>query len=199
MTAELGKLSARYESGKRGSTAIGYDSRGGASYGRFQIAVMTGTMNTFLTFCSRRFPDLFERLDLARGSMGDTRGAFARTWVELAEQGRIGEAEYAFIKATHYEPAYDRLGVKAQAAVNRYDTFKEILWSTAVQHGPGSAPKIFDFSWNADAATMIRGIYQRRSERLSRLTPSEQQAVRNRYKQEQADALAMLEKEKGGQ
>jgi hypothetical protein len=193
--AELGRLSARYESGKRGSAAVGWDSRGGASYGRFQIATAVGTMDRFLIFCEANFPDLFSRLDPVRSSMGDRAGAFARTWVDLSEQSRIAEAEYEFIKATHYEAGYSRLGTLAKSAVDRVAVLREILWSTCVQHGPGAAPKIFDFSWSADTAAMIRGIYQRRGERLSRLTRSEQAAVRDRYQHEQADALAMLANE----
>jgi hypothetical protein len=39
---------------------------------------------------------------------------------------------------------------------------------------------------------MVRSIYTRRGGRLSRLTAGEQAAVRNRYKSEQTEALAML-------
>jgi len=200
---ELGRLSAQYESARAGSFAIGCDSAGGASYGRFQIATKVGTMDAFLSFCSRRFPLVHERLNRVRSDMGDRHGVFARTWIELAEQRQIQQAEYEFIFPTHYTPSYDRLDKAPQEVVNRWASLREVLWSTAVQHGPGGAPRIFNFAAGvgldrddkASVSAYVVRIYDRRRGRLARLTEREQTAVSYRYDREQADALKMLEAE----
>ena len=49
-----GDLSARYESGADGSSAIGYDKKGGTSYGRFQLSSKKGSMEGFLRFLEGR-------------------------------------------------------------------------------------------------------------------------------------------------
>ena len=47
-TGDLGFISAQGESGSMGTSAIGYDEKGGTSYGKYQIASKTGTMDKFL-------------------------------------------------------------------------------------------------------------------------------------------------------
>jgi len=42
-----GELSAKFESGKDGIAAIGYDRQGGTSYGKYQIASRVGMMKLF--------------------------------------------------------------------------------------------------------------------------------------------------------
>ena len=44
----LGSLSEKYESGGRGSSTVGYDSTGGTSYGKYQIASKVGAMDDYL-------------------------------------------------------------------------------------------------------------------------------------------------------
>ena len=52
----LGALSAQFESGKQGVSAIGYDKNGGTSYGAYQIASRPGTMDQFISFLNGKEP-----------------------------------------------------------------------------------------------------------------------------------------------
>jgi hypothetical protein len=54
MGSGLGKLSAKFESSKEGPSAIGYDTKGGTSYGTYQIASKTGTMSEFVAFLDKK-------------------------------------------------------------------------------------------------------------------------------------------------
>lgn len=197
---QLGKLSAKYESGPKGSAAIGKDSQGGASYGKYQIATKTGTMDLFLTFCMDRFPEVTRVLLPVKKSMFDKNGEFARAWVKLAEQGIIQKPEHDFIQETHYDPAFNKLKIQIQTMVVAYRALQEVLWSASVQHG--SVVNIFTEAYVAPATVIpatpqsviwyIKNIYARRSNRLSKLTPKERASVLDRYRHECDEAVALV-------
>ena len=56
---KLGDLSAEFESGSRGTSAIGFDSGGGASYGKYQIAHRVGTLDRFMIFLRDNYLELY--------------------------------------------------------------------------------------------------------------------------------------------
>ena len=194
----LGSLSAKYESGKRGSKAIGWDSAGGASYGKYQIAYKVGSLKNYMKFIEDRYPAIFNELDPLYADAGNTKGAFARKWVELAGSGGLEDSEHKFIEASHYDPCYDRLNAKAKKMVDSSWAIKQVLWSTAVQHGVKGGSTVFN--WAADnagasAVSFIKAVYRKRARRLGHLSAGVQRAVRNRYADEERRALAMLEDE----
>jgi hypothetical protein len=78
MSQELGFLSERFEASSAGSLAIGYDSTGGTSYGKYQIASKTGTMKSFLSFLKANGYDVAYKKLIAAGNpdTGSTTGAF---------------------------------------------------------------------------------------------------------------------------
>ena len=199
---KLGELSARYESARKGVEAIGWDSGGGASYGTYQIATATGTMARFLSWLTTDYPDVKAALDGVRASMRDPRGSFSTAWLGLARgplRARLEEAEHGFIEATHYQAALGLLPATLQARVNGAEALQQVLWSCAVQHGSGGAARVFVGAATechlddpgTTLAAYLRAIYAARDRRLSRLTPAEQAAVRNRYREELKDALQM--------
>jgi hypothetical protein len=211
---KLGELSARYESARAGVEAIGWDSRGLASYGTYQIASGVGTMAAFLAWCAKDYPEIPAALDPHRGDMTSRQGPvtgpdgsglsnFAAAWLSLARgphRSRLQEAEHGFIQSTHYDVALGLLAVSVANRVRSVEALSQVLWSSAVQHGPAGAARVFGTSaqaCNLDApettpADFIRAIYAARALRLSRLTPAERQAVLNRYRDEQAAAIRML-------
>lgn len=129
----LGDIAAHFESASS-SSAIGYDSAGGTSYGRYQIAAKTGTMQKFLEHLKRTDPEAAAEL-LAAGPLdtGGKVGAAVNVWKRLAKEGRIQQAEHDFIKETHFNPA------AKYAESLGYDLndprIQEMIWSGAVQHG----------------------------------------------------------------
>ena len=200
----LGSLAAQFESGSAGSAAIGYDRVGGTSYGKYQIASRVGSMNNFLKFLDKEAPDLADRLRSAGpANTGGRRGKMPDTWRAIAAEQptRFEALQEKFIHASHYAPALDAL--TKSAGINPEElspAMQEVLWSTAVQHGPAGAARIFNRAVSRTGKLedsqaerkIIDSVYAIRAEQFGSSTEQVRAAVRNRLKQEKAMALAML-------
>lgn len=202
----LGVLAARYESGSEGIAAIGYDRVGGTSYGKYQIASRPGSMKGFLSFLENEAPDLAERLKAAGpANTGSRSGKMPEIWKEIAaaEPERFEQLQEQFIHESHYEPA-----LNAVRGVG-YDTnafspaMKEVLWSTAVQHGPAGAASIFaraaetvgighGKNQRQQESKLISEIYSLRAGKFGSSTPQIQAAARKRMESEKNLALSMI-------
>lgn len=193
---ELGKLSEKYES-RGDSAAIGWDHAGGASYGRYQIATKVGTMDLFMTYLAKEDPMLYAELNKYRDTMFDKHGPFAQQWKTLANKGLLKAHEHEFIKRTHYDRAIKDIALGPLTLVNKYNAVQQVLWSTAVQHGPRNASKIFNRAWidNISARQYIEAIYEMRGRYLGRLKQKIRAAVLQRFRHEVKDALEMLNNE----
>jgi hypothetical protein len=191
----LGGLSARYESGRRGSEAIGWDSTGGTSYGKYQIASKTGTMRNFLSYLKTNNPEAYERLSAAGSPDSGKSGAFAQEWKKLVAEGKMGDSEHQFIKKTHYDKGMS--GLSNQGLTNMIGNSKalqEVMWSTSVQHGPGGASKIFNKTYKPGMSEedFIRAVYAERGTKFGSSTAAVQQSVMRRFQDEQKRALQLV-------
>lgn len=200
----LGQLSARFESGSDGVAAVGYDRNGGTSYGKYQVSSRAGSLGDFLDFLDTEAPELSRRLRASGpGNTGSRHGAMPDTWRAIANEQpeRFEQLQEAFVRQSHYEPAVhaivERTGLTEATLSN---TMREVIWSTAVQHGPAGAARIFA---RADALSgaptdpayernLISHVYNIRVGQFGSSTSSVQAAVANRFKQEKAIALRML-------
>lgn len=202
--AGIGSLAARFESGDSGVDAIGYDRTGGTSYGLYQISSRAGTMRSFIDFLGDRAPDLAGRLAaVGPSNTGGRAGAMPAEWKRIAAEDpvRFARLQHDFITESHYLPAvqgiYDETGVDI---TKHSRALKEVLWSTAVQHGPRGAVRIFskvinhskDDGVNTRAKDVIDGVYSSRARQFGQSTPQVQGAVQGRFQEERAMALAML-------
>ena len=201
--AELGKLSEKYESGGRGpgTVSTGVGDPGGVSYGTYQLASKIGRADAFVT---QYYPDEF------KGLKGGT-PEFSAKWKALAAADPKGlhAKEHEYIRVTHYEPQCAKLLKDATLDVaKRSATLRDVVWSTAVHHGPRTdvvtaalkpllaKAKIDDV---ADEA-IIRAVYAERGRltadgklaRFARVSDSWIPGLTARFKGEQADALGML-------
>lgn len=200
----LGSLSARFESGSLGIEAIGYDPGGGTSYGRYQIASRPGTLDRFLNFLENRAPDWVRRLRAAGpANTGGRDGDMPRVWRAIAAEdpSRFEAYQKEFIQESHYRPAARSIAAQTGIDIeNRSESLKEVLWSTAVQHGSGRAANIFAdtlASLKADGRpvtdeAVIEGVYRRRAESAEWHTPRIRASLLNRFEDEKATALRML-------
>ncbi len=204
--AELGKLSEKYESGGRGpgTVSTGVGDPGGVSYGTYQLASKVGRADEFVT---QYYPDEF------KGLKGGT-AEFTAKWKALAAADPKGlhAQEHEYIRVTHYEPQCAKLLKDAKLDVaKRSATLRDVVWSTAVHHGPKTdvvtvalkplvaKAKLDDV---ADEA-IVKAIYAERGRatadgklvRFARVTDSWIPGLTARFKSEQADALEMLAKE----
>ena len=199
--AALGSLSARYESNGR-PDAIGVDKNGGWSYGAYQIATRTGTMDTFLEYLKAQVPAMHLALMAAGGPVAALQGSddFKDAWIGLARNPGFGQAQHDFIRVSHYQPFVRKLkadlGLDAEA---RSAALRDVLWSVAVQHGAANTIVHAALAGRQASAlgdkTLILAIYAERSKvdlYFPSSTPQVRLAVANRFAGEQAQALTML-------
>jgi hypothetical protein len=199
----IGMLSSLFESGTGGVGAIGYDPRGGTSYGLYQIASGTGSMDRFLTFLETRAPHWAKRLEGAGpADTGSREGRMPREWRRIASEdpARFASIQHEFIRETHYEPALESIyGATGLRLEERSRALREVAWSAAVQHGPAGATAIFE---EAVAALRSRGkpvtdpalieeIYTARAKRASLFSGGIQKALYGRFREEKKLALAL--------
>lgn len=206
----LGQLAAKFESGEEGIAAIGFDRKGGTSYGKYQIASRTGTMRAFIDYLHAKAPDIAKRLDAAGpANTGGRSGRMPTEWRRIAEQqpARFEELQSDFIRASHFEPAKQAIAASTGVAFESMPTaLQEVLFSTAVQHGPAGATRIVSQALQRTGTDklqhgksskkaeeqLITHIYNLRAGQFVSSTSGVQSAVRNRLKQEMREALQML-------
>lgn len=199
---KTGVLSATYESGSS-IDAIGYDGKGGTSYGKYQIASGVGTMGKFVDYLRAKAPDMAARLENAGpANTGGRHGAMVAEWKRIAaEQPKRFEAlQQDFIKNTHYDPALKSVTLSTGEDLSkRSQAVREVLWSTAVQHGPNGAAEIFSQAIDKLDTThqtkndkaLIEEVYTQRMNQFGGRGRT-RGAVASRLADEKESALAML-------
>jgi Type VI secretion system spike protein VgrG3-like, C-terminal len=202
----LGKLSEKYESGGRGpgTVSTGKGDRGGVSYGTYQLASKVGRADQFVR---KYYPEEFKGL---KGGSDE----FTARWKKLAADDPKGlrANEHRFIQETHYDPLAQRVGKKLGIALDgRSHALRDVIWSTAVQHGPNT--NVVDMAVKPllkkkpieqiGDEEIIRAIYAERGRKdesggLTHFRGNSdevQRAVARRFENELRDALEALSKE----
>jgi len=200
-----GVLSAQFESGRNGVSAVGYDRVGGTSYGKYQIASKPGTMDRFLSYLDKNAPDLSERLrEAGPTNTGSKEGAMPLEWRAIAAESpvRFEKLQHDFIAGETYQPARNMILQQTGLDFNNAPpALREVLWSTSVQHGPTGAAKIFNkvidrFVKGGEKvefnASLIEGVYDSRKGQFGSSTKRVQESVVNRLNTEKQLALNML-------
>ncbi|MFP4031694.1 MAG: hypothetical protein ACLFTV_09050 [Desulfococcaceae bacterium] len=194
----LGVLAARFESAADGPAAIGYDPEGGTSYGTFQIASRPGTMGEFLDFLDRRAPEWANRLRAAGpANTGGRDGAMPRVWRDIAAESpeRFEALQREFIRKNHFEPARRRILKRTGLDVgNSGRALREVVFSTAVQHGAAGAAGIVAQAANRSGMEenlLIREIYAVRHARFAEHQPEMASTMARRYAAEAAAAKGL--------
>jgi hypothetical protein len=203
---QLGSLSDKYESGNRGPATVstGVGDPGGVSYGTYQLASKIGRADEFV---KKHYPDEF------KGLKGGTE-EFTKRWKELAEKDADGlrKKEHQFIRETHYDPQAAKLAKDLKLDVTkRSAAFRDVVWSTAVQHGPNTdvivvaaksllseGKKLDDVSDEA----LVKAVYAERGRKtddgkLARFKGVSKEwipGLTKRFESEQKDALERLKK-----
>jgi hypothetical protein len=197
----LGRLSQKFESnGKSG--AIGFDTKGGFSYGTYQIATKTGTMDKFLRFLITGYASFADSLQRAGGVVAALAGtsSFKDAWTALAVDPSFTKAQHQFIEETHYRPFANKLLLELHLDVAlRTAVLRDVVWSVAVQHG--SSNSIFGNALvgknasNLPEREIIEAVYAERS-KVSKYFPSSSVQVKSalvaRFQEELAMALSRL-------
>ena len=207
----LGRLAAKFESGEEGIAAIGYDRKGGTSYGKYQIASRVGTMRGFIDYLGEKAPDLAKRLAAAGpANTGGRSGRMPSEWRKIAAEDpeRFENLQSDFIRTSHFEPAKQAIAAATGVTFDQMpQALQEVLFSTAVQHGPAGATRIVSQALQRTGPDKLRNgqslekkaeqqlithIYNLRAGQFVSSTSRVQAAVRQRLKQEMHEALQML-------
>jgi hypothetical protein len=201
---KIGALSARFESGENGPGVIGYDTNGGTSYGTYQISSRAGTMNNFVEYLSERAPDIATKLKASgTANTGGISGKMPEAWKRLSTEdpARFSKLQHDFIEKTHYLPALQEISERTGLDISKAPrALQEVLWSTAVQHGPKGAAKIFTKAiaqaqskdGGVKTAQLISSVYHMRAGQFWSSGPEVVEAARSRFKEEGKLALEML-------
>jgi hypothetical protein len=219
---QLGDLCKPYESGNRGPGTVSHGNTngdpGGVSYGTYQLSSVTGSARAFVGWLDGNHPDYA----LVFQGLQPGTAAFDDAWRGLAAIDGEGfdRAQHDYIHASHYEPARAAIEGRIPGLMfdDRSGTLRDVLWSTAVQHGPGGvrddgrttgAVDVFaDALAGRDVANMtdaeiISAVYGERGRHnaegnLARF-PSVDEAwkagLEARFVAEERDALASLDRE----
>ena len=202
---KAGRLSAQYESNCE-IDCIGYDRVGGTSYGQYQIASKTGTMGYFIKFLEEKAPDVAARLKAAGpADTGGRSGRMPAVWKQLAasDPRRFEALQHEFIRSSSYSPAAKSIVLTTGVDVTKRSyALREVLWSTAVQHGPGGAERIFtqaiEKAENAAGRqdfdkAVIEEVYRIRGQKFFRHNKRVREAVQSRFRDEKTTAIALLD------
>jgi hypothetical protein len=213
--APPGMLAARFESGDDGAASVGHTPRAGTSYGTFQIASGTPTYSNFMRYLKERAPDLHGRL-AGRGpaNTGSTDGSVPQEWRRIAgeQTKRFERLQYEFILATHYRPAVAEIFAQTGVDVSALSpASREVLWSAAVQHGPGGATDIFTAAIRAVLPriveerhmvvfekALIEEVYKERLRCYGHGPYLAKGAMLSRYDREKSQALGLLDRHYSG-
>jgi len=123
---QIGTLSEKYESGGNPG-AIGHDSTGGWSYGAYQM--IKAPLKTFLR-TNAVFGPLFTGLEIGSKIFNDK-------WRKVSKESgdEFKSAQRDFISKSHFEPQINKIAKAGYDINNISSTLKDVIWSTAVQHG----------------------------------------------------------------
>lgn len=111
---------------------------------------------------------------------------FQQKWKEIAQKDPQGfaDAQHKYIEKTHLSPIISRLSQKGIDVNSLSPIVKDVMWSTAVQHGPGT--KIIEqaMATAKDEQDFIKKVYQLRwngGAGFASSTPAVQKSVYNRF------------------
>ena len=198
----LGAVAEKYESGGRGSGTVGWDKAGGTSYGKKQISSRAGAMTDFLKYLEKTGKaDVAKKLRDAgvEKDTGSTSGKAVDVWKEVAASGALGNSENEWLGQGYQAALKGIQDQSLQSRINGSRALQEMLFSTAVQHGPGGAMKIMNsvFKPGMTDEQLVKAVYAERGadggkKHFSSSTSAVQAGVVKRFGNEQNDILALL-------
>lgn len=207
----LGILSEKYESnGDPGCVSSGEGDYGGKSYGAWQLSSKLGSLDNFVNWLSSEKNEFYTKLINARKlDNGSNCGSnFDAAWKEIAKNNynEFYNLQHTYTKITFYNDLVNRLEKSGDfnKILNDFSA-RNVLWSTAVQHGGYGAYRIIEPLKNiSNVEEFITAVYKERGRRNEKgnlvhfpnCSKAVQEAVANRYKRERADAIRIYRDEK---
>lgn len=206
--AYLGQLSEHYESrGDPACVSSGVGDAGGRSYGKYQFSSAMGVVGNFIDWlCSYPVPELANYGVVLKAAGAVNSPGFIAKWQEIGriDPGHFGELQRQYTQLQYYDKAAAYLlNWYGFDIAGRSLALRNVLWSNAVQHGAYYGAQVF-----RDAAIiakqilldmtdhdLIYHIYELKliDPSWSSGSPSQRTGLFNRWQNERADALSMLQ------
>lgn len=209
--SQLGYISAREESnGDPGAIGLNPNDKGGASFGVWQLASKTGSVDEFIKFIKDKDELIYLKLTEAKNKYnGNFEENFISTWKEIAynQYEHFYELQRLFIKKNYYD-SFIKIANKNNLNVDsllNYNSTSNMIWSTAVQHGASGAVNIIKkISLNSSMDSIIESIYTERLNIISKSYPpnssnpgivSLYNGIKNRLENEKMEILRIYKRE----
>jgi hypothetical protein len=166
-------------------------------------------MNEYMGWLEQTHPSLATQLNAAGGASAARSGtdAFKTAWRTLMNDPANAETQHEYAVTRYYVPG--ARSIKRRTGIDpntRSKTLQDVVWSSAVQHGPSGAARIFERaiantgSSNPTDDALIRAVYTERaanngSKYFGSSEPNVRASVVRRFQNELADALESLAQE----
>ena len=184
------------------------DKTGGCSYGTYQIETKKGTMKDYLRYLNHHdtYQPFYNSLQQVGGYDAALSGTddFKSAWKELSKNKDFLQSQNDFIIDKKLTPTLRRISdIKGLDLDNRSPVIRDVLYSTATQHGDGGAAHVLHnrFGTNADISSLsdeeiIKQIYDERSDVNRYFNNSSENIKKNlknkRFPNEKNRALELL-------
>ena len=149
------EITAQYEHGGKGYSAIVKDNYGGYSYGKEQLSTRrlnkkhaNSTFDAFLKYAGEKVPRIKKSLEQAGGWQGAFNGTkqFKDAWLKLANQKEFQEVYDDFILDTQVLPVYTRMDQATSVNLDKITNWgsqnsavQAAIRSAIIQHGRSGA------------------------------------------------------------
>lgn len=201
----LGVLSERYESnGDPGLVSSGNGDYGGKSYGAWQFSSTMGSLDEFVSWLRNENNEFYKKLTDARALDDNTNCGpnFDKAWKEIAQNhnNTFYNLQHKYVKENFYDKLVNKL-LKSGDFSNVVSTFagRNVLWSTAVQHGVTGSYRIISplQSKCNNVEDFIKAVYAERGRKdengqlvyFANNSQAVQDSVAKRFIREQEDAI----------
>lgn len=196
------EITAKYEHGGKGYQAIGKDSYGGYSYGKWQISTerrkgKPSTFDFFLRYAQETSPKYYKILEKAGGQKAAYIGSqnFILTWKKLAAEKAFQRLYDNFLLHKQIIPVYERLDESKNPNLDLVTTWgstdnaiQAAIKSSVVQHGSGGAfgmiRNVVEIYKPTTKEMFLKRLYEYRTNRFPR--------YKSRYKAEYSDLCKYL-------
>lgn len=196
------EITAQYEHGGKGYSAIVKDNYGGYSYGKEQISTRRigkapSTFDAFMKYLKGKDVSMYKTLEKAGGWDSAFKGTqtFKNTWLKLANRADFQEIYNDFILDTQILPVYTRMDQATSVDLDKITTWgsqnsavQAAIRSIIIQHGrSGAFNMIKNVVKKDNPKTMndfINDLYTYRSKKFP--------DYKNRYTAEKNDLIAYL-------
>ena len=151
-------ITAKYEHGGKGYSAIVKDNYGGYSYGKEQLSTKrsksnaaNSTFDYFMKYAGKKAPYIKKTLEDAGGWKGAYKGTqtFKNAWLKLASQKEFREVYDNFIFDTQVLPVYQRMDNTTSVDLDKItswgsknEAMQAAIRSAIIQHGKDGAYKM---------------------------------------------------------